>query len=65
MANERFRLQFKFWLDVNKPEEYELTETIADKREQNVQWGSPRRNSIDGRPLARQSRRATERYFHG
>lgn len=33
MAKERFRLQFKFWLDVNKPEEYELAEMIAELKE--------------------------------
>ena len=33
MAKERFRLQFKFWLDVNKPDEYALAETIAELKE--------------------------------
>ena len=33
MAKERFRLQFKFWLDVNKPNEYALAEIIADLKE--------------------------------
>lgn len=33
MAKGRFRLQFKFWLDVNKPEEYALAEIIADLKE--------------------------------
>ena len=33
MAKERFRLQFKFWLDVNKPDEYALAEIIADLKE--------------------------------
>ena len=33
MVKERFRLQFKFWLDVNKPDEYALAEIIADLKE--------------------------------
>ena len=33
MAKGRFRLQFKFWLDVNKPDEYELAEIIANLKE--------------------------------
>ena len=33
MPRERFRLQFKFWLDVNKPDEYALAEIIADLKE--------------------------------
>jgi hypothetical protein len=36
MAKERFRLQFKFWLDVNKPDEYELAETITELKESKV-----------------------------
>ncbi len=30
MTAKRFRLQFKFWLDVNKPEEYQVAELIDD-----------------------------------
>lgn len=30
MAKERFRLQFKFWLDVNKAEEYHIAEIIDE-----------------------------------
>ena len=33
MTKERFRLQFKFWLDVNKPDEYALAEIIAELKE--------------------------------
>ena len=36
MAKERFRLQFKFWLDVNKPDEYALAETIAELKENKI-----------------------------
>ena len=30
MSKKRFRLQFKFWLDANKPDEYRLAEIIDD-----------------------------------
>lgn len=30
MAKERFRLQFKFWLDVNKADEYHIAELIDE-----------------------------------
>jgi hypothetical protein len=33
MPKERFRLQYKFWLDVNKADEYELAETIGELKE--------------------------------
>lgn len=33
MAKERFRLQYMFWLDMNKPEEHALAETIAELKE--------------------------------
>ena len=34
MAKSRFRLQYKFWLDLNKPEEHNLAEAIEDLKEQ-------------------------------
>ena len=34
MAKSRFRLQYKFWLDLNKPHEKELAELIEDLKEQ-------------------------------
>lgn len=42
MAKERFRLQFKFWLDVNKPDEYELAEMIAELKESKAFSGAVR-----------------------
>ena len=33
MAQKRFRLQYKFWLDLNKQDEHELAEIIANLKQ--------------------------------
>lgn len=42
MVKERFRLQFKFWLDVNKPDEFELAEMLDTLKEKHLYASSIR-----------------------
>ena len=42
MAKARFRLQYMFWLDVNKPEQHDLAEMIDDLKQRKAFSGAVR-----------------------